>query len=241
MNPQNDNVLLLQGDCLELMRQIPDGSVDLVLCDPPYGMDYQSARRSDRSQWKPKIANDKRPFVWFVFDAARTLKDGGALICFCRFDSWSAFSDACELAGLSVKAEIVWDKMNHGTGDLKGCPGFRHEIAVFATKGRFQFHGKRPQSLIAIPRVSPEKLAHPNEKPVQLMTWLVDHYCPPDGTVLDPFTGVSPVGVACLETGRKFIGMEIDQNYFEIARNRILSHPAPVNDNAKNQTTSSGE
>ena len=82
-------------------------------------MDYQSAWRIDKTQWKPKIANDKLPFIWFINDASKKLKNGGALISFCRFDSWSDFSRACELAGLEVKAEIVWDKMNHGTGDLK--------------------------------------------------------------------------------------------------------------------------
>ena len=212
---------LQHGDCLELMKSIPDGSVDLVLADPPYGMDYQSARRSDRSQWKPKIANDKRPFIWFINSAAQKLKNGGALICFCRFDSWMAFSFACDLAGLQVKAEIVWDKMNHGTGDLKGCPGFRHEIAIFATKGRFTFHGKRPQSLVSIPRISATKLSHPNEKPVDLMSWIIEHYSTAGSVVLDPFTGVSPTGVACVNTGRNFIGMELDAGYFEIAKNRI--------------------
>ena len=208
-------------DCLEVMKDIPDGSVDLVLCDPPYWMDYQSAWRIDKTQWKPKIANDKLPFIWFINDASKKLKNGGALISFCRFDSWSDFSRACELAGLEVKAEIVWDKMNHGTGDLKWCPWFRHEIAVFATKGRFTFHGKRPQSLVSIPRVNPSILAHPNEKPVALMEWLVEHYCPEQGTVLDPFTWVSPVGMACKNLNRNFIGIELDENYFEIANNRI--------------------
>ena len=213
--------MLLQGDCLELMKSIPDGSVDAIITDPPYGMDYQSARRSDKTQWKPKIANDKLPFIWWMLDAARVLKDGGALISFCRFDSWQAFCYAAELAGLSVKAEIVWDKMTHGTGDLRGCPGFRHEIALFATKGRFTFPGKRPQSLVAIPRVSPAALQHPNEKPIELMEWLVGHYCPEYGTVLDCFTGVSPVGVAAKNLNRKFIGIELDPDYFEIAKKRI--------------------
>ena len=214
---------LIHGDCLEEMKKIPDGSIDLVLTDPPYGMDYQSARRTDKTQWKPKIANDKLPFIWFLHEASKKLKDGGALISFCRFDSWHAFEYACEMAGLTVKAEIVWDKMNHGTGDLKGCPGFRHEIAVFATKGRFTFHGKRPQSLIAVPRVHPSSLLHPNEKPLQLMEWLVEHYCPEDGTVLDCFTGVSPVGVACKNLNRNFIGIELDETYFNIAKERIYA------------------
>lgn len=212
---------LYQGDCLEIMKQIPDGSIDLVLADPPYGMDYQSARRSDKSQWKPKISNDKKPFVWFIHEASKKLKEGGALVSFCRFDSWQSFSDSCNLAGLDVKAQIVWDKLNHGTGDLKGCPGFRHEIALFATKGRFTFHGKRPQSLGAFSRVTPEKMIHPNEKPPALMEWIIEHYCPQSGTVLDPFTGVSPVGVACANTGRKFIGIELDEHYFNIAKQRI--------------------
>lgn len=214
-------IKLIHGDCLEQLKNLEDNSVDLVLADPPYGMDYQSAWRTDKTQWKPKIANDKMPFIWFLYEASKKLKEGGALISFCRFDSWVDFSRACELSGLQVKAEIVWDKMNHGTGDLKGCPGFRHEIAIFATKGRFTFHGKRPQTLYATPRVSPASLAHPNEKPVALMKWLIEHYCPPGGLVLDPFTGVSPVGIACKKLGRNFIGIELDKNYIEIAQARI--------------------
>lgn len=212
---------LINGDCLEKMRDIPDGSIDLVLTDPPYGMDYQSARRTDKSLWKPKIANDKQPFIWWMKLACEKLKEGGALISFCRFDSWSAFEFGAKLAGLAVKAEIVWDKMNHGTGDLRGTPGYRHEIALFATKGRFIFHCKRPQTLIPIPRVPAIKLLHPNEKPVALMEWLVEHYCCEGGVVLDPFTGVSPVGVACKKLNRNFIGIELDENYFEISKKRL--------------------
>lgn len=69
-------IQLHNGDCLEVMKSIPDGSVDLVLCDPPYGIDYQSAWRTDKTQWKPKIANDKLPFVWFIHEAAKKLKFG---------------------------------------------------------------------------------------------------------------------------------------------------------------------
>jgi len=215
------NINLMQGDCLERMKEIKDGSVDMILTDPPYGIDFQSHRKKDKSSWMPKIANDKKPFIWWIYEAAKKLKEGGALICFCRFDSWVDFSVACENAGLKVKSQIVWDKMNHGTGDLKGAPGLRHEIAVFATKGRFTFHSKRPQSLASFKRVAPAKLAHPNEKPVDLMLWLIAHYCEDEGTVLDPFTGVSPVGVAAKSLNRSFIGIELDETYFNIAKERI--------------------
>jgi len=214
-------IKLMQGDCLERMKEIPDGSVDLILTDPPYGMNYQSARRTDKDKWKPKIANDKSPFIWWINEAMRVVKDGGCVVSFCRFDSWSAFEYAFKMAGFCVKAEIVWDKMTHGTGDLRGCPGFRHEIAIFATKGRFAFGNGRPQSLISIPRISPSKLMHPNEKPVELMDWLIRYYAPSEGVVLDPFTGVSPVGVAAVRNNRKFIGIELDLDYFNIALNRV--------------------
>jgi len=218
---KNSDITLMQGDCLDKMRGIPAGSVDMVLTDPPYGMDFQSQRKADKSEWRPKVANDKRPFVWWIMSAAEALKDGGCMVCFCRWDSWAAFQFAAEMAGLATKSQIVWDKMNHTTGDLKGAPGNRHELAIFATKGRFTFHGKRPQSLGAFRKVSPSRLEHPNEKPVDLMEWLVSHYCPDGGTVLDPFTGVSPVGVACVNTGRNFIGIELDADYFAIAEKRI--------------------
>jgi len=212
---------IICGDCLEVMKDIPDKSIDLVLTDPPYGMNYQSARRTDKTQWKPKIANDKQPYIWFLKEVSQKLKNGGCLISFCRFDSWFAFAFGCELAGLEVKAEIVWDKMNHGTGDLKGCPVFRHEIAIFATKGRFIFHDKRPQSLFATPRINPIDLKHPNEKPVKLMEWLIEHYCPENGLVLDPFTGASPVGLASKKLNRNFIGIELSPEYCKIAEERL--------------------
>ena len=219
---------LMLGDCLERMKEIPDESVDMVLADPPYGMDFQSQRRKNKADWKPKISNDKRPFVWWINDAFRVMKDGGALICFCRWDSWSAFQYAIELAGFTVKNQIVWDKLNHGTGDLKGSPGTRHELAVFAVKGRFTFHGKRPQTVGAFKRIGGSTLVHPNEKPVELMEWLVSHYCADSGVVLDPFTGVSPVGVACVNTNRSFIGIEMDQGYFDIASERIRNAQCEV-------------
>lgn len=215
---------------MDLMRDIPDGSVDLVLCDPPYGIDFQSQRKKDKAQWMPKIANDKAPFVAWLPDAYRCLKDGGAAIVFCRWDVWHDFQCAAEQAGFKVKEQIVWDKMNHGTGDLKGAPGSRHEIALMLTKGRFTFHGKRPQTVLQHAKVTPSKMAHPNEKPVGLMAALVESYCPPGGVVLDPFTGVTPVGVACAKNGRQFIGFELDPGYFITASERIMAAMPAAND-----------
>ena len=219
-----NDCVIYNDDCLALLPNI--SNVDLVLADPPYGMDFQSQWKKDKAEWRPKIANDKLPFTWWINHAANALNYGGVLICFCRWDSWGDFSRACELAGLTVKNQIVWDKLNHGTGDLKGSPGNRHELAIFATKGRFTFKGKRPQTVGAFKKVAPSKLRHPNEKPVELMEWLVEHYSQEGDTVLDPFTGVSPVGVAAKKLGRNFIGIELDANYASLAKKRISNIPA---------------
>jgi DNA modification methylase len=214
-------IRLMQGDCLERMKEIESGSVGLVLTDPPYGIDFQSQWKKDKAKWMPKIKNDKKPFTEFIPEAARCLSEDGCMIIFCRFDSWQEFADKCESCELKVKSQIVWDKVVHGMGDLRGATALQHELALFVTKGKFKFHGKRQKSIVKHPRVSPSKLEHPNEKPAELMMELVLGYSKEDAVVLDCFTGVSPVGVACVNTGRSFIGIELDESYFKIAERRI--------------------
>ena len=209
------------GDCLELLKALPDGSVDAVVTDPPYGIDYQSARRTDRTTWKPKIANDKSPFVWFLRDAARVLVDGGRLLCFCRWDTAEAFKSAIEWSGLTLRAQIIWDRETHGMGDPRVSPSPRHDIIWYATKGRYEFQNGRPCSVVRSSRVSGGSLVHPNEKPVDLIEQLAKSYTSEGDAILDPFAGSGTTGVACVQTGRNFIGFEIDPHYCEIARKRI--------------------
>ncbi len=208
------------GDCLEFLRTLPSGSVDAVVTDPPYGISYQSSWVA-KSERFDQIANDGQPYVWFLAEASRVIMDGGCLLCFCRWDTAEAFQLAIAWSGLDIAAQVVWDRVGHGMGDLAGCPGPSHDLIWFARKGNFKFHGKRPISVVRCARLSGDQIVHPNEKPVSLMRQLVDSYSPKDGTILDPFMGSGTTGVACMETGRNFIGCEIDVKYCEIARKRI--------------------
>src|SRR3990167_520159 len=155
---------VIQGDCLEVMKDFEDKSVDLICCDPPYGIDFQSARRTEWKR-KDKIANDEKPFTDFIPDAYRILKDTGALLCFTRYDVEHEFKQKIEEAGFKLKGQIIWDKVIHGMGDLVGDVAPRHENIIFATRGGFTFNGTRPTSVMKYQRVSQEKLEHPNEKP----------------------------------------------------------------------------
>jgi site-specific DNA-methyltransferase (adenine-specific) len=221
MFESNKTIELWCGDCLELMKNIPDGSVDMVLCDPPYGIDYQSMRKKDKTKRLPKILNDKKPFTSFIPEIKRIIKTTGCVAIFTRWDVQHAFIEAMEKNGLRPNNSIVWDKKIHGMGDLKRSFGSRYENILFHAEHDFRFQGKRPTDIIACQRVTSSKLLHPNEKPVQLLEKLMIECCPDNGVVLDTFMGSGSTGVACMNTNRCFIGIELDENYFEIAKKRI--------------------
>ena len=212
-----------QGDCLEVMKGIPDKSIDSIIVDPPYGIDYQSAWSSDRTRWKKKILNDKTPFITWTDEAFRILKDDSGLLCFTRWDTEQQFRDALTKSGFKCKQQIIWDKVVHGMGDLKGDFASQHENIIFATKGRFIFKGKRPKSIFRFQRVTSDKLVHPNEKPIELLEALVNAITIENDLVLDCFAGTGTTGVACKNLNRNYILIEQDENYCKIANSRLAT------------------
>lgn len=213
---------VILGDCIEIMRSFPSNSFDSIITDPPYGVDYQSAWRTDRTKWKPKIANDKAPFIWWLKEAHRVLKDEGSMACFVRYDVEDDFRRSMRIAGFNPKSQVIWDKVVHGMGDLRGDFAPCHENIIFSTKGRFKFPGKRPKSVLRFPRVSAEKLTHPNEKPVELMEYLISHLTSEGETILDCFAGTGSTLVAAKNTGRNFIGIELNSEYVKIAKQKFV-------------------
>lgn len=137
------NGQLMLGDCLELMRQIPDDSIDMVLCDPPYGMNWNSNRRKGESKHR-KIGNDDN-LEWladFTKQCFRVLKNNRCGYFFCSFHNIDIFKQELEKL-FKIKNLIVWVKNNHGTGDLKGSYAPKHEMIWFVVKGRPLLRGKR--------------------------------------------------------------------------------------------------
>lgn len=212
---------LLQGDCLELMRDLPTASIDAIITDPPYGIDYQSSRRIDREQRLNKIANDTTPFIWWINDAYRVLKDNSPICCFCRWDVQTAFYNALEWAGFKIRSQVIWDREVHGMGDLASAFAPQHDVIWFATKGRFKFPNKRPTSILHYPRVSPELLVHPNEKPIMLLQHLISVLTNKGQVVLDPFAGSGTTGMAAQVISRDSIMMELNPYYCEIIKRRM--------------------
>jgi DNA modification methylase len=225
-SPPSPPFTLHQGDCLEVMQSIEPGSVDAVIIDPPYGINYQShAKRNnghrDRSLFRPVIIGDDSPFVAWLPEAFRATRDGGCLACFCVWRVQEAFRVAIEAAGFKVRSQVIWDRIGHGMGDTATTFAPQHDTIWFATKGRFTFRSGRPKSVMRHQRINGVSLTHPTEKPVDLMESLVKSLTIPGETILDPTMGSGTTGVAAINTGRRFIGIELDAGYFAIAVKRI--------------------
>lgn len=197
------------------IHRVPDGSVDLVLADPPYGIAYKDT--SGRT-----IENDSRPYIWWLDHAFRATAKVGALLCFCRWDVQDVFKIAIETAGWRVRSQIIWVKPGAGgQGDCKAQFMAEHEVAWFATKGRYAFPAGRPSSVAQIRRVRHEDRTHPCEKPVELLEQMITVTTARGMVVLDPFMGTGATGVACAHLKRSFIGIEMDESYIAVARKRI--------------------
>lgn len=199
---------------------MPDSFVDLVLTDPPYGIDFQSSWKIERLR-KPKIANDKEPYIDWMQDAYRVLKNDSAMFCFYRWDVAESFIKEAKKVGFNVKSEIIWDKGIHGMGDLFGAYAPQHETILFCTKGKFKFPYKRPASVVRTQRVNPENLVHPNEKPTDLLKKLILDTTVENSIVLDCFMGSGATARACMDINRNYIGSEISEEYCRIAEGRL--------------------
>jgi len=199
---QDDAVTIYHGDCREILLHLP--KVDLVLTDPPYGMQYESAWRT-RSQRLGGIKGDAEFPLW-VLD----LEPRIATLVFCRWDN---------LRDMPVpKSFIVWDKQSHSMGDLKHEFGRQWEAVAFYPGPDHAFI-RRPTDVVSVPRVPPAALVHPTEKPVEALTPFIE--CHDAETILDPFMGSGTTIRAAKDLGRKAIGIELEERYCEIAAKRM--------------------
>ena len=236
-----NNITLMRGDCLERMKEIPDGSVDMILCDLPYG--------TTQNKWDAVI-----PFAPLWAHYKRAVKSNGAILLFGQ----TPFDKALGSSNLEMlRYEWVWEKTN-ATGYLnaKKMPLKAHEnILVFyselpvynpvktvghtrkvsATKKirTSTNYGKQtravpydsteryPRSVRVFPMDKQKSKLHPTQKPVALMEYLIKTYTNEGDTVLDNCMGSGTTGVACVNLNRNFIGIEKDEKYFKIAEERI--------------------
>lgn len=215
---------IIQGDCLEVMKQIPDNSIDLIVTDPPYGISFQSAWRIESERFD-RLENDDKIDPTFLMEAFRVVNEGGAVYIFTRWDVYVKWFEATKTAGFDVTNCIVWDRMMHGMGDLQGAYAYQHDFIIYATKGKHILRGKRPKDILRVCRPHPNEIVHPTQKPVELLQKLIEKSSDQDDLVLDPFLGSGTTAVACKQLNRKFIGIELNPDYCKIAEQRVKAIP----------------
>ena len=242
----DSTIKLLHGDCLELMRGIADKSIDMILCDLPYG--------TTKCKWDIIIPFDK---LWEQYN--RIIKDNGAIVLFGR----QPFTSKLIISNLKYfRYEIIWDKKaatdfalankkpitvhenilvfykklpNYNRIDDEGFKPYsdkrtKRAVSNLGAQGevnKIPFENRTTRTPTTIRTYFPDNRRgkgsslHPTQKPVALLEWLIKSYTNENETVLDNCMGSGSTGVACINTNRNFIGIEKDDNYFKIAEERI--------------------
>lgn len=224
-----EGVELYCADCRDVIPSL--SGIELVITDPPYSSgarrDTERATRGamlrslDDSDWFSHDAMTTWGFTWFVRsvfgDLRPQLKEGAHVYCFIDWRQTPNLYGMLEACGYRVNQCLVWDKLHYGMGTYWRN---QHENIIFASNGMpADMRDRGKGSVLPCSAVSPAARVHPTEKPVDILTSIIDAV--PGLSVFDPFMGSGSTGVAAIRCGRKFIGCEINPEHFERAIRRI--------------------
>jgi len=204
---------LYNGDCMDLLRQTPDKYYSLALVDPPYGIgisgqiECRKGKKSDRKLHKQKNWDNAIPTKEYFNELFRISKN--QII-------WGA-NYFVEHLYSGHKGWIVWDKMQHGL-TMSDC-----ELAYssFDCPTRIWYKNR-----CVLKR---QNTIHPTEKPVQLYKWLLQNYAKEGDTILDTHFGSLSIGIACHDMGFELTAIELDEDYYEAGKNRLINHQRQLN------------
>jgi len=213
----------LLGDCTKLLENIPDNSIDLLLTDPPYGINYESEHREVNPF--DKFANDTLEKTVVVLEkalviASRKVKPNSHVYMFTSWKTYPALLPVVQ-AYFQVKNLLVWEKNNWTAGDLDANYGQIHEFILFAHKGRRHLNGRRDASVLHFDRVPENGRVHPTEKPLPLLEYLIEKSSLPGEVVCDPFAGVASTCLAAKNKGRKYLGIELEKRWYDLGLARL--------------------
>ncbi len=204
-------------NCMITMGKMESQFVDLIITDPPYGMNFRSNHRAKRYESIHWDDNLEWLDSWCE-ESHRILKSNSHIYVFCSFHNVDIFKQSLE-KHFTIKNILIWEKNNTSMGDLKGDYAPKYEMILFATKGRRLLNGGRDPNIFTFARTG-NKL-HPTQKPVELISYLVSKSSDEGEIVYDPFIGSGTTAESAISNNRKYIGSEIDEVYYEISLTRV--------------------
>lgn len=239
----NNKCRLIQDDCLEVIKKIPDESVDLIITDPPYKTTPYGSAGNSGGMFRQSMTKKGMIFEFNDIDCKcyapefyRVLKDGShcyvmtnhvnlihMLNTFTDLRTDEEVENGVKPYGFHFIKSLIWDKGNKIMGRFYMS---QFEYILFFRKGKgVQINNCGTSDILSVPNKKQKgedgKNLHDTEKPVELMKILVENSSKENGIVLDPFMGIGATGVAALSSNRNFIGVELDEKYFNIAKKRI--------------------
>ncbi len=231
---------LLNGDCLKVMQCIPDGTIDCIITDPPYNIGLFMHERNTNLKkmrenqfayagWDNMEFNEwKRNMSEFLFQCSRIMRKKGTLIIFMSILKVSEIIELAQKCGFYYKTTGVWHKTNPMPRNMKLQFVNSTECWIYfihkGTSGTFNNNGNVKHDFLesSVCPVSEKKYGkHPTQKPLKILKELISCVTNPNDIVLDPFMGSGSTCVASALLERKYIGIEIDADYYEIAKSRI--------------------
>ena len=213
------DITLIHGDCMDYMKSLPDKAFDLAIVDPPYGIGESGESNHSRDKlakakrYKNYAGNDLEPPSVEYFKELLRVSENQIIWGANHFISRNPIDSSCW---------IVWDKNN--SGDFADCElawtSFKSAVRLF----KFTWNGMLQENM-----KDKEIRQHPNQKPVQLYKWLLKNYANPTDTILDTHGGSFSSAIAAHDGHFKFTGIELDADYYEAAKKRIIYHQRQQN------------
>ena len=199
------------------IKLVADKSIDLVVTDPPYGMEFQSNFRKEKHK---SIQNDDN-LLWlggWVKELKRVVKDEAHIYIFCSWHKVDEFKKQVEKE-FNVKNILIWEKNNTGMGDLEGDYAPKYEMILFCSNGVKKLNGGRDSNILKAKRTG--NVNHPTEKPLELISYLIEKSSLEGDLVLDTFAGSCVTAIASKQKHRNCICFEIEESYCKNAQTRL--------------------
>ena len=220
ITPERSSQQIIQGDSRLELGNLESRSIDLLLTDPPYGMDFKSGWND-----KDKIANDKIGDTItllddVLFECARVLKDDAHFYIFGNIKYITEVKPIIE-KHLKLKQVLIWDREVIGMGDLKAY-GNSFDIVYFGFNKTYkELNGTRERDILRFNRIDPGKNIHPTEKPTSILEYMIKKSSNEDDIILDPFAGGGSTLIASKNLNRNAIGIELEENYVDLILERL--------------------
>jgi site-specific DNA-methyltransferase (adenine-specific) len=209
------NNQIINGDCIDVMKTLPNNSIDLIITDPPYGdnVEYGFTKKS--------IKNNENPLIncSALVECYRILKKNKSLYIFTNWKHYPFLTEfILRYTKFKIRHLIIWRKHNFGLGWA-----FRHqyEMILVLEKGKPKYSLKDFSDVQNATHINHNHLTHPHEKPIDLIIKMINHSSKEGDLILDPFCGSGAICLASKNSKRNFIGIELEETYVRLAEERI--------------------